>query len=377
MGNRRVWLCVISLLTLTACDRGGGAQQGFFDQESPAYLRVDDREAVCDTCIQASRLRILGDTAGPASIFNPFWFVLKDNVGNYWVSQRGAVKVFSEGGQFVGAVGRLGEGPFEFGNQPMPFYADALGRVHIYDPQNQRITVVNPDFSLAKEVFLPQTVFDIVGLAGTNRYVVNSWVESAEQIGFPLHFMEDDSIIASFGLTQEDAVSESPVVSRRKIAVDDHQRIISAEIYQYIIDVWSPTGRYLGRVEGSQLNDEPRERDQLPSQLIAVKLDADDRLWVVTRRPRPGWGDFMTLDMGGRLVLKDGASVSPRELYTHRVDVIDLSTGLVIARLEREPEQGSFYSFVGGNEIMGLEPTSDGDLRLGIWTLTLTSVEDR
>ncbi len=373
MGDPPRWLCVVSLLALNACDPGEEAQLGFFEQESPAYLRVHDEEAVCDTCIQASLLRILGDTVGPGSVFPPFWFVAKDGVGNYWVSQRGEVKVFTEGGRFSGTVGRFGQGPLEFGNQPRPFYSGPGGLVHIYDSSNQRITVVNGDHTLVREVRLNQLVFDLVGLPGTNRYVVNSWVESPELIGLPLHVMEGDSVIASFGLTQRDAATESPVVARRKIAIDSHRRIVAAKLHEYVIDVWSTTGTHLGTVEGPPLNQDLDRGGQLKSQIIAVKLDRDDRLWVVTRRPRPDWGDFMTVDKDGRVVMRPDATVSALDLYTHRVDVIELNTGLVIARLERQPEEGSFYSFIGSDEIVGFEPTPNGDLRLGIWILTLAS----
>lgn len=377
MVNRRTWLCFIGLLILAGCDREAGPSEGFFSQESPSNLRLDDRQVVCDTCILARRLLTLGDTAGPGSLFAPWWYLVKDNVGNYWVSQRGAVKVFTDEGEFIHEVGRLGQGPLEFAGNPMPFYADPMGRVHVHDLENARVSIIDRDYRLATDVRLPGGPFALVGLAGMNRYLANMWVPSVEQIGLPLHVVEGGSIVTSFGLTQHDAAAESPLVARRVIAVDDHERIVAARPYEYVIDFWSPTGTHLGKVEGPQLNEQLNRSGQpyqLQNEIYAVRLDHEGRLWVLTWRVAPDWRDSMkeVVYPNGqmRLEMKD-STASTHELYTSRVDVIDLDTGLLIAR--HEDKHAKFHSFIGDNEVMAVELAAYGDVRLGIWTLSLTS----
>lgn len=388
MANQRTGLCLSALIAVAGCTAAAKtssgsskASSGFFDREAPVNLKVDDSRAVCDTCIRARRLLTLGDTVGPASLFPPWWYLVRDDAGNYWVSQRGTVKVFDKDGRFIRAVGRLGQGPLEFADYPMPFKVDSLGRVYVLDIDNARITVINQDYSLATDLRVPGSPFDLVGLPGKNRYVANMWVPTPELIGLPLHVVKGDSIIASFGLTQHDAAAERPVAARRAIAVDTHERIVAAMLYEYRIAFWSPTGRHLGNVEGSQLNDPPRKDrlgrriNEFMNQIYAVRLDSADRLWVVTWRVRPDWRRFVTevVDPNGRGIMykmKD-STVPTHELYTSRVDVIDLDTGMVIARVENS--RAKFHSFIGGNQIMAVESTANGDIRLGIWTLTLTS----
>lgn len=362
---------VVAVVLSAGCDVGGESQSGLFDQVAPAFLMVDD--VTCETCMELTNLRILGDTAGPGSLFTPFWFVAPDKTGNFWVSQRGVVKVFDPAGDYIGEVGRYGQGPFEFGTLPRPVYADSRGRMHILDTRNRRITIVNPDLTLASEFSLGHGLYDIAGLPGSDRYLMNSWIESPERIGFPLHVLEGDSIVISFGLTQRNAAREAPLASRKVIAVDESHRVVAASPNRYSVDVWLLDGTHVGTVEGPPLNPQSTDRSGLESQIMDVKLDANDRLWLVIRRPRPDWSDFMTVDASGRSVMRPGVSISALDLYTHRIEVVDLGTGSVIARLDREAEQGSFYSFIGENEIVAFESTPLGDYRLGIWTLSLDS----
>ena len=80
--------------------------------------------------------------------------MVRDSAGNYWFGQYEAVKVFDDAGNFVGEVGRAGEGPMEWSNA-IPAHADRDGHVHVFDTDNLRRSEIGRDFTLADEARIP------------------------------------------------------------------------------------------------------------------------------------------------------------------------------------------------------------------------------
>lgn len=319
---------------------------------------------------------MLGDTTGPGTLGEQALWVIRDSLGNYWVSQDQALKVFSSAGVFLREVGRSGGGPMEFQGIPRPVYTDRDGRVHIIDI-NRRETIVAPDFQLYQERTLPVLIRDAVPLRGGNRYVVNAWVPSSGQIGLPLHIIEGSDVLHSFGVNVPDVVEQSDFLSRRTLARDNRGHILSAKYYDYDIEAWTEQGRRITGFKRAGLNaKEPiagtiSADNPPPNKIFALRPDEAGRLWVIHWRRRPEWLKEMEPRVyeGGQVAL-DMKGASPYQaMFVCQVDVIDLSTGTVIATRDG-PEM--FLGFVGGGLVFGLEYDDEGVVRVGIWKVTLS-----
>lgn len=150
---------------------------------------------------------------------------------------------------------------FEFAQ---PMHTDSRGRVHVFDNRNVRVSVIAPDRTLSEQRRLPASgVFAMTPLADGSRYAIQSWIRNAEQIGSPLHVIDDGGIAASFGAPQEDDPGGRVLdafTSERRLTTDPSGNIFSSHYYDYIVEAWSEDGARIGRLDGPALYDGPIPR---------------------------------------------------------------------------------------------------------------------
>ncbi len=369
------------LMSVASCDSG---PSGRAETASPWSARSDSTEvrvlsdapSICHNCVQFTLEATLGDTSGPGYLVHTD-YVVRDSVGNYWLGQyKDMIKVFDKAGNFVRQVGRQGSGPGEF-LVPMPTYADAGGLIHIVDPSNVRETVMRPDFQVHTIRGFP-SVMRAAPLPDERRYVATGAPPSPDGIGLPLHITDGRKIAHSFGRSRTGIVS--PFKLYRVLATDRASRIYSTWPFGYLIEVWTTYGHRITGFQGPTLSDRAPQpgvfSDDHPpvTKVAALYPDEKDRLWVLILCVKDDWREHMRVvrRSSGRSVLQPINSVS--ELYTSRIDVVDLNSGSIIARSERREH---FRAFVGEGLIVEARLLEDATPQVGIWSLTLQPPQER
>lgn len=343
-------------------------------RDSTAVQPLVESRSFCRDCIGLERVLILGDTVGPGYVE---WTtgVTRDRLGNYWVGQRGSVKVFDSAGRFVRDVGRPGKGPMEFG-RPTPIYTDGDGRIHILDPTNFRETIVGPDLVLYAEKGLPGFVQFAAPLPGGDRYAVNMWLPTVDRIGLPLHVIEGRDVLYSFGVAADrDTRPLDEFTARRVLATDRSGHIFSAPYYDYLIEAWTPRGRRITGFEGPLLNEKDplpaafSDENPPPNTMLAIHADRAQRLWVVRWHRRPDWRDNVVEQVfpGGEIVLSPKGN-DQSSVFQTQIDVIDLNEALILASSTR---QELLERFVDDGLVLETQYLENGTPQLVVWKITL------
>ena len=343
--------------------------------DSTEVRRILEPEPPCEDCITLERVLVMGDTIGEGYLREAFHMV-RDSLGNYWFGQYEAVKVFDAAGNFVGEVGRAGEGPLEW-DYAMPAYTDGEGQVHIFDLGNFRHSVVGADFTLIEEERLPGGS-EFHALGDGARWVVNMWHPSGAARGEPLVILQGGEVVRSLGgmsdLANDRSASTQP---RRIITTDSAERIFSAPWYRgYEIEVWNEAGRRITGFIDPTFNDRPfdydapQSADNPPlSTIRALRVDADERLWVLTWQLRDDWLDMMEERRGpdGRVTLEMKPGLETIDRFESRIDVIDLTSATVIARTRMEGVV--VVDFLGDDALWAADYVGAGHLQVGIWEI--------
>ena len=340
---------------------------------------IRESESLCDDCITVERVLVMGDTVGDGYLRGAFHLV-RDSVGHYWFGQYEAVKVFDPAGDFVGEVGRAGEGPLEW-DGAMPVHTDREGRVHIFDNGNFRHSVVGSDFTLIEDERLPGFVHAVRPLGDGERWVLNMQHPAPGARDLPLHFLEGGEITGSFGGSIVLANDRSASTQfHRILATDSRDWIFSSPWYRsYEIEVWSDTGRRITGFLEPGFNDPPRDPEAPqsadnppPSTIRALRVDSADRLWVLSWQLRDDWLDMMEESRApdGRVTLEMKPGLDTMDRFDGQIDVIDLTTATVIARTRMEGVV--VVDFLGEDALWAGEYAGAGHLRVGIWEIGFT-----
>lgn len=334
---------------------------------------VRDAEDLCTTCARLEELAVLGDMTGDGFIQ---WsrVATRDSLGRYWIGQGQSLKVYDSDGRFLREVGRAGEGPEEF-----VFIAvvrtDSDGRVNVLDPRNTRESVFDGNFALVEERRLPGRAASLFSAAELNGgYVANT---PAEVTGSPfLHIIRGEEILHSFGASDAtgpyDAFRSLRIVAARPDGV-----IATARRVEYAVEMWDAGGTRLvelhreaplNEVEVRQvpynLTDHPK-----PHEVIAVRLDDADRLWVLFRMMRDGWEQHYEPRVypDGQVGIRQLPNSTMDSIYESRLDVIDLQSGTVVVRA-RLP--GLFEAFMGDGLMLEHRELPDTE-QLAVWRVTI------
>ena len=345
--------------------------------DSAEVRRILEPEPPCEDCITLERVLVMGDTIGPGYLEEAFHMV-RDSLGNHWFGQYDAVKVFDAAGGFVGEVGRAGEGPMEWDNA-MPAYTDGEGQVHIFDLGNFRHSVVGLDFTLIEEERLPGGR-EFRALGDGARWVVNMWHPPGAARGEPLVILQGGEITRSLG-GMSDLANDRTAATQpwRIITTDSDERIFSAPWYRgYEIEVWNEAGHRITGFIDPAFNDRPfdydapQSADNPPlSTIRALRVDSEDRLWVLSWKRRDDWLDLMEQRRGpdGRVTLEMKPGLETMDRFDGQIDVIDLTSATVIARTRMEGVV--IVDFLGDDALWTGEYVGAGHFRAGIWEIDL------
>ena len=344
-------------------------------QDSTATVDIVESSTMCSSCITVERVVALGDTVAPGYIdWSKYGAV--DDFGNYWVGmpRESVVKVWDAEGRFLRQVGRRGDGPMEF-QRPAPVGTDGDGRMHIFDIANGRETVVNADFSYDSDRSLVPGFYHLaVPLGDGGTYVGNISRTTAGSAGVPLHIVDGLDMLHSFDrMTGLDG----PGNAFRVLAVDGQRRIYSTREDDYLIQVWSESGRRILALRGPRLNEreaspEPWSPDNPPrNQIYAMQVDNERRLWVIGLALRDDWRDHMA-----HHVMPNGAvAYGPTDgdmstIYQSRIDLIDLASGSFIATRRHD---ALLEAFIGDGLALENTETEGAYPQMVVWRLGFDS----
>ena len=233
-------LCIVSSGLIVAC----AVDELPLGQSFDRSCHLETSEAVCDSCIAFRHVAQLGaDWMGPGHLNNDgtMEYVARDGSGNYWVGQSTELKRYAPDGQFLGVVGRPGEGPLEFGHVT-PIHVDAGGRVHVLDAMRGRISIIGQEtLQLESELTLQSvSVNSAVAINDGEQYAIQAWIPTAEQIGLPIHIINDQGLVRSFGIDQiagaDEMTQHTPQTTERRLDVDQQGVIYAAHRYEYIVE---------------------------------------------------------------------------------------------------------------------------------------------
>lgn len=364
-------LAIVLTGWLSGCDAPDAPRDLATLQDSTATVDILESPAMCADCITVDRVVALGDTAGPGYI-NWSIYAAMDDSGNYWVGQQqeGVIKVWDAEGRFLRQVGRRGDGPMEF-QRPAPVGTDSEGRMHVVDLDTGRETIVSADFSYHSDRLLdPGGSHLAVPLGDDGRYLLNRARMTTQRVAMPLHVVDGPDVLHSFDRM---AGLDAPGFSPRVLAVDRQPRIYSTRAGDYLIQVWSESGRRILGLRGPRLNEEEASRgfwspDNPPrNQIFAMQVDAEQRLWVIRHVRRENWLDHMEERVApngrvGHMPTDDDW----RYIFESHIDLIDLTSGSFIAIRRHD---ALFEAFVGEGLAIENRETETGYPQMLVWRL--------
>ena len=329
----------IPLALLIACAPGDSGPAA-----SVADACILNTVDVCDDCLEFEPVVQLGSVAGPGYLSGEAGGdqVVRDGSGNYWIGDGGFMNIYDPGGEFLRTVGREGEGPMEF-RWANPFHADAAGNVHIWDPRNLRVTIISPDFALVDEIPLTAqwAPNDMMAIDDGELYVMQAWSGDAGNWGQPLHIVDGEEVLVSFGEEHDpgDDRSDFNELDVRHAAAAPDGSIMVAHEDEYRVEMWSRNGNLLTSLTGPDLENTPGQHgpitaeNPLPSKLQDMHVDASGRAWISLLLRRPDWVERSEEDPRGGLM---PVGMDVRNWFHGRIDVIDVATCTLLASQDQD-----------------------------------------
>lgn len=299
------------------------------------------KSAWCPDCqLQISEVVVLGDAEGPGILKGQVVEVRRDSQGRYYLLEHfsQSIQVFGPEGRHLATIGREGQGPGEFRNVSDIVIGEA-DTLYAFDQINGTLSVFDPDHAFIRSARLEIRPSIYIESVGRGRFVISSWVRTAERIGFPLHRVDPEGRAeASFG--SETGEFRPERVSPVKLAAADSGRVWAADSHRYSVDLWQAFG-------GDKLRELRREVDWFPPgsptepltadrppppRLTALAVDGRGRLWTKVSVADPRWEEAVELAEDGRHI-----NVTDSERYTDTVvEVLDSRTGTALARFKFE-----------------------------------------
>ncbi len=198
-------------------------------------------ESLCDTCLALEHLVTLGDSNDPVG-FGRFSKTVQDGRGRYYVAptfDMGRVLVYDSTGTFMSVFGQAGGGPKELG-RIRRFRVSTGDSLHIL--HGGRYTVVSPTHVVVRTQIVRVNTGEFAVLRG-GQLVVGGVLGTRAGAGYPLHLLEGDSVVRSFGLEKPDQRLESSILLKaHRVANGSNGRVWLGHYNQYQLELWDTTG---------------------------------------------------------------------------------------------------------------------------------------
>lgn len=350
---------------------------------SPDFtVELAEDSRTCETCLSLNTtLRI--STSQGSGLVDESHYVAIDSSRRVIVSRGTGHQVYDQSGNFLRLVGRRGRGPLEFGLAG-PIVVDSLGRIHFFDPAENRETIVDEEFRLVDEVPLPLgIIYDVIAIGDGGTRVLNSLLNDPARAGVPLHLSKGDTVLTSFGEPSDTSYSPTSVALRRQLARHPSGYIVAARRFEYVVEAFANSGKRLAKARRAGLW---RQTKGVPDAMVRgkqlfgyvqdIEVDELGRLWVLSMEPRDDWDSFAR-----DAVLPNGTTVVvPTEdappWYRSRIEVIDMRTWKVLASRLLDLQ---LWGFLGSSLIYGYEYGTEGDPQLVLYEpkLSLSGGSDR
>jgi hypothetical protein len=325
----------------------------------------------------------LGESAGDGVLADLILSVTRLADGRFVVydwNDAPVLKLFDAGGAFLRTVGRAGQGPGEYGRPSLQFLRQSDGRLVVLDPQLGRTTVLHPHgFGVVSIASLPPffSIADVVpNREGTWFLAAISFAESAR--GQPLHVVRAADVLESFGADPPLGPDWDSGVYTRVIAPARAGALWAARRHSYTIEKWDTTGTRLHVIERSVPWFPPIEKPvrvpdhpgHAPTPHIAgIAEDHDGRLWVAVNVPEAHGAELVEPHVRPDGLTRYHAPGGPFSLFCARIEVLDATTGALIA----DGEAPAAIQSLLGDGFAATPFLVDGEPRVQIWKLALSA----
>lgn len=342
----------LALLALTGVLLGSERPQKDSSQNSACQSNCDIQLVPVVTVSDAAHPGLLPDTAG---------IVTSDNAGRYFLpsADRRRLIVFNSRGRIVQLIEGGAGGAFQSVSGVLTAPG---GIVMVYDSARRALSRF--DRSLNPLDSLPFQARPMLWLA-ENRFLHVGQVRTPEQVGLPLHILDDRGrFLSSFGASDELFRADQSLRFERRAAASADGTIWSAHLARYVLERWDPRTRTKvseivvasnwfresTRIQG------PKER---PVPLIHALWEEGDLLWVLLRDADPKWNP------------EELVGERPIELHWLErnwdsvLEVVSRKTGALIAsRRFGRVFWGAAPQLLVSSRTKGVEPNSGGQVEV-------------
>ena len=341
-------------------------------------------KATCEPC--RITLTLLGETPGSAepSSLEALPFSVALRLGKEVVvfqQEGGRVPVrFGLDGIFRGLVGRIGSGPGEFLFARVGL-VDKGDSLHVFDPQNARLSILSPHLTLVRTASLPLTVERAVRLSN-GQYIVTGTRARPDGSGFPFHLLDENGrYLRSFGALRP-VIGPGVLPIPYSIALSSRRSAIWAvpqhetEGEYYTVTLLDRLGSGLLRIRREDRAIERARRPLFlisrppPATVFGLVEESADTLWVYTFVPATQWKAAYAPPTQTSEGLTTVTIKSLDGLWDTMIDVIDVRRGLLVASTIVPQLVG--YP-LGQGLVAGWREDEDGTPRLQIWRVELNT----
>lgn len=373
--RRSLLLLAVLISTLYACG-GEPSSRPRFTDGGVAVRTITQERTTCTECIEFRRSMHIDIDSGPGMI-DEARSVVRDGSGRLWVGTGRGIQVYSSEGQFIRTLGRRGDGPGEF-RSPGPILAGRSGAVRFIDQTLYRESRFDSALHFVGVYGLPAgPIFDAVAIdADGDTLLVNAELFDADRVGYPAHVLAGGKILMSFAMPEDSMFDAFTEHMLRKVTVLPDGRFAVSKLYTYEIDLYSRKGERLLVVERPGLWAPPpggvprvltREME-LHGFVQDLSADAEGRLWVLSWEPRSDWRSNLV-----ERALPDGTPFlsqkdSQSALRRSRIEVIDVSSGTLLATATHE---AMLWGFVAPGKVYGYTYAPTDQPRLEVYDVSL------
>lgn len=306
----------------------GNISVGLAAQETVLLRESPD---ICRDCISFETVAVLGGDYDGDNLLTGSVYVNRGASGRIYVHDFGSggseMFFYRADGQLEFTIRRPGEGPGEY-QRPMPIVELPSGRVAVFDQDNVRVSILEPDGTFIESNYFPHRISWAHPIADS-VLLVSASIRTRELAGIPFHLVDlRGTILDSFG-PEASLMPGAEGVGRRHVIVLDDGRFLStsASGRPYRIELWN--GRSIERVWTREAEWFPRRttrRDdgKVSPHLAGISGDGS-RLWTIVSVPDPSW----TPSPPGTRVPQSGDALDNR--FDTVVEVIDLNANEIVA----------------------------------------------